>query len=153
MAHLRAARHGSCVARQLTAARPVSANRWQCMSVSWALPGGRQQGERAQRAQQGRLRRYSKGLPPSVNKMNTECLKLRPHDHPGYQTIAQIKARPALPAGTLLALALHACAGARQPARAAARCAPCRLRCSAGVQLRGGARPAGDCAAGSGRRP
>ena len=35
--------------------------------------------------------RYTKGLPPNVVKMNTECLKLRPHDHPGYQTIAQIK--------------------------------------------------------------
>ena len=37
------------------------------------------------------LCRYTKGLPPNVIKMNTECLKLRPHDHPGYQTITQIK--------------------------------------------------------------
>lgn len=25
-------------------------------------------------------------------KMNEECLRLRPHDHPGYQTVAEIKA-------------------------------------------------------------
>lgn len=24
-------------------------------------------------------------------KMNEECLRLRPHDHPGYQTVAEIK--------------------------------------------------------------
>ncbi len=24
-------------------------------------------------------------------KMNEECLRLRPHDHPGYQTVADIK--------------------------------------------------------------
>ncbi len=36
-------------------------------------------------------RRYRKGLPPTVMKMNEECLRLRPHDHPGYQTVAEIK--------------------------------------------------------------
>jgi hypothetical protein len=25
-------------------------------------------------------------------KMNEECLRLRPHDHPGYQTVAEIRA-------------------------------------------------------------
>ena len=39
---------------------------------------------------------YSKGLPPNVIKMNDDCLRLQPHDHPGYQTIAQIKVAPAL---------------------------------------------------------
>jgi hypothetical protein len=24
-------------------------------------------------------------------KMNEECLRLRPHDHPGYQTVAEIR--------------------------------------------------------------
>ena len=35
--------------------------------------------------------RYRKGLPPTVMKMNEECLRLRPHDHPGYQTVAEIR--------------------------------------------------------------
>ena len=34
---------------------------------------------------------YSKGLPPNVIKMNDDCLRLQPHNHPGYQTIAEIK--------------------------------------------------------------
>ena len=34
---------------------------------------------------------YRKGLPPNVIKMNEQCLKLRPHEHPGYQSIATIK--------------------------------------------------------------
>jgi len=34
---------------------------------------------------------YRKGLPANVIKMNAECLNLRPHDHPGYQTI-QVRA-------------------------------------------------------------
>ena len=39
----------------------------------------------------GWLLRYRKGLPPTVMKMNEECLRLRPHDHPGYQTVAEIR--------------------------------------------------------------
>ena len=35
--------------------------------------------------------RYRKGLPPAVMKMNEECLRLRPHDHPGYQTVDDIR--------------------------------------------------------------
>ena len=31
---------------------------------------------------------YRKGLPSNVIKMNDECLLLKPHNHPGYQTIA-----------------------------------------------------------------
>jgi len=34
---------------------------------------------------------YAKGLPLNVRGMNDECLRLRPHDHPGYQTIPEIK--------------------------------------------------------------
>ena len=30
---------------------------------------------------------YRKGLPSNVIKMNEECLQLKPHNHPGYQTI------------------------------------------------------------------
>lgn len=36
---------------------------------------------------------YSRGLPPNVVKMNDDCLRLKPHDHPGYQTIAEIRVR------------------------------------------------------------
>ncbi len=36
--------------------------------------------------------RYRKGLPPTVMRMNEECLRLRPHDHPGYQTVQEIRA-------------------------------------------------------------
>lgn len=35
--------------------------------------------------------RYRKGLPPTVMRMNEECLRLRPHDHPGYQTVQEIR--------------------------------------------------------------
>ncbi len=35
--------------------------------------------------------RYRRGLPPAVMKMNEECLRLRPHDHPGYQTVDEIR--------------------------------------------------------------
>ncbi|CAK0781377.1 hypothetical protein CVIRNUC_005358 [Coccomyxa viridis] len=35
---------------------------------------------------------YRKGLPPTVMRMNEECLRLRPHDHPGYQTVQEIRA-------------------------------------------------------------
>lgn len=34
---------------------------------------------------------YTKGLPPNVIKMNEDCLRLQPHNHPGYQTVAEIK--------------------------------------------------------------
>lgn len=37
------------------------------------------------------LCRYRKGLPPTVMRMNEECLRLRPHDHPGYQTVQEIR--------------------------------------------------------------
>ncbi len=40
---------------------------------------------------QARGARYRRGLPPAVMKMNEECLRLRPHDHPGYQTVDDIR--------------------------------------------------------------
>ena len=40
---------------------------------------------------------YSKGLPPNVIKMNDDCLRLQPHDHPGYQTIPEIKVSALFP--------------------------------------------------------
>ena len=42
-------------------------------------------------ADDGSACRYRKGLPPTVMRMNEECLRLRPHDHPGYQTVQEIR--------------------------------------------------------------
>ena len=35
---------------------------------------------------------FSAGLPSDASAMNDECLAMRPHDHPGYQTVEEIKA-------------------------------------------------------------
>jgi len=35
---------------------------------------------------------FTKGLPPDAARMNDECLKLRPHEHPSYQTVEEIRA-------------------------------------------------------------
>ena len=35
---------------------------------------------------------FRAGLPDDAARMNDECLKLRPHDHPGYQTVDAIRA-------------------------------------------------------------
>ena len=35
---------------------------------------------------------FTAGLPDDAARMNEECLKLRPHDHPGYQTVDAIRA-------------------------------------------------------------
>ena len=48
--------------------------------------------ERATLAQVSAHPWFQRGLPAGAGSMNDACLALRPHDHPGYQTVGAIRA-------------------------------------------------------------